>query len=499
MNKKFMSLLALILLGCPQPGTLALETTRGSDEKSPNIVFLLTDDQSFNSLGCYGNVDVKTPNIDQLAGEGFIFDRHYDTTAICMASRANIFTGLYEYRTGCNFGYENMSRKMFDQSYPNLLRKSGYLTAFAGKFGMTIDGVGLPENDFDYWGGGPGQTFYETARNKSMVRFAKDFPHSTLAYGAFAQASIRDSVRKKKPFCISISFKAPHRPVSPDPRFDQVYAGTRFKKPENFGRENGDHLSKQSQQGRQFERFHSWNYSDNYNEVMRKYHQQIHAVDAAVGMIRKTVAEQGVAANTVFIFTSDNGFMCGSHGYGSKVLPYEESARVPLIIFDPRHKNRGKNFRIAAVTGNIDISPTLCAIAGVESAPDIDGKSLLPLLENPQADIHESLALMNFWGPIPTHSFGIVTRKWKYINWFYAGQGMKPCEELFDMQSDQAELKNMAIIAESQPALETLREKYDQIVGDIKTRGRTSDYRKYGTLFDRSTDWDTKMKLIKKK
>ena len=94
--------------------------------------------------------------------------------------------------------------------------------------------------------------------------------------------------------------------------------------------------------GRQYERFGSWNYDKDYDGVMAKYHQQIYAIDVAVGMIRDALNEQGVADNTVIIYTSDNGFLCGSHGYGSKVLPYEEASRVPLLMFDPRHKNSGK-------------------------------------------------------------------------------------------------------------------------------------------------------------
>lgn len=117
--------------------------TRDAVETMPNIVFLLADDQSTYSLGCYGNTDVKTPNMDQLASDGVAFDKHYNTTAICMASRASIFTGMYEYKTGCNFTHGNMRADVWEKSYPVLLREAGYLTAFAGKFGMEVDGKAL--------------------------------------------------------------------------------------------------------------------------------------------------------------------------------------------------------------------------------------------------------------------------------------------------------------------------------------------------------------------
>ena len=171
-----------------------------AEEKRPNIIFLFADDQSTYSVGAYGNKDVVTPNMDKLAADGLIFDRHYNTTAICMASRANVFTGMYEYKTGCNFEHGNMHAEVWEKSYPKLLRSAGYLTAFAGKFGLVVQGKGLCEDDFDFWGGGPGQTNYATAKNKSMKKYAGEFPHSTLSYGAFGRDVIRDSVKQKKPF-----------------------------------------------------------------------------------------------------------------------------------------------------------------------------------------------------------------------------------------------------------------------------------------------------------
>ena len=187
-------------------------------------------------MGCYGNPDVQTPNLDQLASDGMAFDNHYVTTAICMASRATAMTGMYEYKTGCNFEHGPMLTAIWEKSYPILLREAGYLTAFAGKFGFdlkeTPDGkkLPLPEADFDRWGGGPGQTMYETARNKSMAAYADEYPHSTLSYGAFGRDFIRDAAKSEKPFCLSISFKAPHKPATPDPKFDAIYAGRKIYK-----------------------------------------------------------------------------------------------------------------------------------------------------------------------------------------------------------------------------------------------------------------------------
>ncbi|HAE11501.1 MAG: acetylglucosamine-6-sulfatase [Opitutae bacterium] len=463
-------------------------------ENRPNVIFLLTDDQSSYSLGCYGNKDVRTPHIDGLSLSGMTFDHHYDTTAICMASRVNVMTGLYEYRHGCNFDHGPLTEKLWKTSYPIRLRQAGYLTAFAGKFGFEVrKGTQkgrkfLPEEDFDKWGGGPGQTNYATAKNPSMKAYAKKYPHSSRSYGAFGRDFVKESAKTGKPFCLSISFKAPHKPDQPDPLFDKVYAGRKFTKPANYGREYGKHFSLQSKQGRQYERFISWGYRDKYDEVMAVYHQMVHGVDAAVGMIRAAVEEAGVEKNTVFIFTSDNGFFCGSHGYGSKVLPYEESTNVPMIIYDPRHPSSGKKLRSAALTANIDVAPTILELAGLEIPAQMDGVSLLPLLDNPKGSVRETANLINVWGPKEAHSYGVVTKDYKYLYWPYESGKFEPTEELYHLTEDPHELTNLA--PHKGKELLKMRVIYDKAVDHWKREGvNYNGYEPYGDIFDRNTPW----------
>lgn len=459
----------------------------------PNIVFLFADDQNTLSVGCYGNSEVQTPEMDRLGRDGLIFDRHYNTTAICMASRANVFTGMYEYKTGTNFQHGDMRPETWEKSYPVLLREAGYFTAFAGKFGIVVEGKGLCEEDFDMWGGGPGQTSYVTAKNKSMKKYAQEFPHSTLSYGAFGQDAIREAVKQDKPLCLSISFKAPHKPATPDPRFNEVYAGKSFTRPENFGREAGEHLSEQSKQGRQYPRFHDWNYDSDYDGEMAKYFQQVYAIDVALGMIRDELDAQGIADNTVIIYTSDNGYICGAHGYGSKVLPMEESSRVPLIIYDPRSQTAGKQQRCSALTGNIDFAPTMLELAGLPIPANMDGVSLLPLLEDPKQDIREQLAFINVFGALPVHSLSVITKDWKYSYWWYGDEKMKPTEELFHLSEDPLEMTNLAGNEQASDELAEMRSRYDDELQAWKDHAVPyNNYQKYGVLFDRSIPWQDK-------
>lgn len=332
-----------------------------------------------------------------------------------------------------------------------------------------------------------------------MRKYAEKYPHSTLSYGAFGQDVIRAAVEQKKPFCLSVSFKAPHKPAVPDPRFDEIYAGKTFTKPGNFGREFGEHMSPQSKTDRQYERWTKWNYDTDYDGEMAKYHQQVYGIDVAIGMIRDELKAQGVTENTVVIYTSDNGFICGSHGYGSKVLPMEESARVPLMIYDPRSPLNGKEIRCQRLTGNIDIAPTILELADLPIPSNMDGKSLLGLLQDPELGGHEQMAFINVFGRLPTHSLTCLTQQHKYTYWWFGNDKMSPVEELFDTTNDPLELQNLANDSNNVELIESMRKRYDLELTSWKEQAvQYNDYQRYGTLFDRTIPVDEKKALMKR-
>jgi len=407
---------------------------------------------------------------------------------------------MYEYKTGTNFQHGDMKPEVWAKSYPVLLRKAGYLTAFAGKFGMEVEGRGLCKEDFDYWGGSAGQTSFKTKENPSMAKYAEKFPHATLSYSAFSEDVIRDCAAQEKPFCLSISFKAPHRPVEPDPKFNHVYAGKTFTKPANYGRAAGEHMAPQSKLGRQYPRFQQWDYDKNYDEVMAKYFTQVYAIDQALGMIRETLQNHQIADNTVIIYTSDNGFICGSHGYGSKVLPMEESSRVPLIIFDPRQPESTRGKRSSALTANIDFAPTLLELAGLPTPENMDGKSLSPLLEDSAQSHHQQIAFLTSYGPIGGRALTTITSEWKYTYWWYGTEKFEPTEELFHLAEDPLEMNNLAQNSSQANALEEMRQRYDQEFTKLKNNAVTyNGYQKYRQLFDRNIPWQKKTAEDQKK
>lgn len=469
-------------------------------QQRPNIIFLMTDDQSFRSISALGNSSVKTPNLDRLVAKGVTFNSHYATTSISMASRAIVMTGMYEYKTGCNFTFGSLSPEKFEGSYPVLLRENGYFTGFAGKFGFAIDKDGredlnsydvLPVDRFDVWGGGTGQTDYDTAKNEYVKQYAKEYPHSSRAYGAFSCDFIDTALKSGKPFNLSVSFKAPHKPLNPDPMFDDVYAKAPFEIPESAATAP-ERLPKQAKLGRQYMTINPG--KKGFEEHLRRYHQQIYGVDYAVGMILDKVEAAGIADNTVIIFTSDNGYSLGEHRLGGKVLAYEQSSRIPLIIVDPRAK-AGQH--TTSISGNIDMAPTILDYAGVEIPDNMDGKSLVEIVKNPRKEVHKNISLMNVWGYPSTFSLAVVSEGIKYIYWGY-GDKMEPTEELFDLRNDPNELKDLSADPRYKAKLEQMRNLYDERLADWETHDTVDNYLPFTTVLSRHIAWDKRKAAIPK-
>lgn len=491
-------LVGLLGLQSCNSGKRSEEHSEKQTNKKPNIIFFFADDEAYDTMKHFGNPDTKTPNLDRLAESGVSFFRHYNTTAICMASRANVMTGQYEYKTGCNFDHGSLRTKQWSTSYPILLKKAGYRVGFAGKFGFSISDTNggwgqegeVAKQYFDFWGGSPGQTSYKTIENKSMAKYAKEYPHSTRSYGAASIDFIDGSVKKGQPFCMSVYFKAPHRPVEPDPMFDDVYKNTVFRKLPNYGRKAGEHLAKQSRMGRQYTRFVTWGYDkeDTYQKALRKYNQLIYGLDYSVGMVLEELKKLKIDDNTIIIFSSDNGYFNGSHGFGSKVLPYEEGARTPLIIVDPRNNGKSKGKTTISLTGNVDITATILDYAGVNIPSIYDGKSLVPIVDNPKTQVRASLPIIQVWGPIATHCLTVMDHQYKYIYWFYKDEekGIYPTEELFDIVNDPYEMVNIVNKPEYKPQLIKMRKLYDTQLEDWKKEGvKYNGYEEYGSLFER--------------
>jgi arylsulfatase A-like enzyme len=409
-------------------------------------------------------------------------------------------TGRYEFSTGCNFDHGNLSWDLWQQSYPVSLKQAGYFVGFAGKFGLHVDredgGKGKADtvqSAFDWWGGWMGQGSYEVSENKEAKAWfatrGEQKEHTTHALGLMGQDFIRKAKQFGRPFCLSISFKAPHSPYHTDPRYWDVYDGASFPKPDNYGLEHAKHIPDQAKAGRPFSKGKSWLRS--YDKTMAAYHTMVYGMDRAIGMMLRELEAQGIADNTVVIFTSDNGHFNGSKAMGGKIYAYEEGSLAPLIVLDPR-SDAEETFRTNdALTANIDIAPTILDYAGIEPAGGVQGESLLPLLSGKESAIHQSLMLMNVWGTSASQALGVVTRDFKYIRWFYGADGYQPAEELYDMRSDRLEEHNLISSDKYAGDAQRMRLFYDRWLLRWAEEGvARNGYPKYTRLGDRGVSFD---------
>lgn len=427
----------------------------------PNFVFFLTDDQPYLGLGCTGNTVLKTPNMDRLAKEGVLFDRAFVTTAICCCSRASIYTGQHMRRHGIEDFQKPLSGAQWSQTFPALLRQAGYRTAFLGKFAIgdpkRSETLALPASGFDLWYGFPQSIAFKQMENGRarylttvMTEKAVDFVKAT---------------KPGQPFCLIMALKEPHGPLDYfDPEFPDSYAHADIPTPENLTKKSFDALPERVRIGLNA----SPNWFENpasYQAAMRKIYAYISRADRAVGQIHDALIQQGLDKNTVVIHMSDNGSMEGAHGLAGKWIMYEESIRVPLIIRDPRlpASTRGRRSQMAL---NIDVAPTILAMAGVPVPATMQGVDLQPVLRDPKAEGREDWYYEHVYTtppsrrPIPKCE-GVRTNRWKYTRY----TENTPLEQLFDLAADPHEEADLA----KDPAhAETM----------VKLRARCDEYRK---------------------
>ncbi len=336
----------------------------------PNIIFLLADDLRYDALRCNGNPLVQTPNLDQMAMEGVRFDHFFVTTPICTVSRASILTGLHGRCHGV-VGFRDEFRPEFQPfGYPFQLRKAGYWTAFAGKWGV---GREVPEGWFDRFEGFWGQGHY----------FEPGNPRHLDARLADQTIALIDAAPKGRPFCLSISFKSPHAdaPVMypTDPTFASLYQDVIFPCTEKCDTKYFDALPPFVKESKSRQIWmEGYAPPNDTAERIREYHRLVASQDAAIGRIRAALAERDLTQNTVLIYTSDNGHLLGERGLQGKWLPYEESIQVPLIVSGPPLPENLRGTVIHEMAVNIDIAPTLLELAGRRRLPGWQGKSLLP-------------------------------------------------------------------------------------------------------------------------
>jgi arylsulfatase A-like enzyme len=446
------------LLLAPSP-TLATE--------SPNILFMLTDDQRFDDLGCMGNSIIQTPNLDRLAADGVIFENAFVTTAICCSSRASILTGQHMRRHRIYDFVTPLSAEAMDRTYPVLLRKAGYRTGFLGKFAIgsptpELKHLSLPADKFDFWFGFP-----QSINFRQVVDGKERFLTDLLAEKAI---EFLETNPAGKPFCLSISFKSPHGPWNFfDPQTPDPYADVEIPAPPSYTeaafKAQPEFLQKSLNGG-------PWpaNPREKFLNNARTCYRLITGVDTAVGRIMAAMKRCGVDDNTVVIFTSDHSSLRGTHGLFGKWIMYEESIRAPLIIRDPRLAAEQRGTRRKPMVLNIDLAPTMLATAGVPIPLEMQGRDLGPLVAGQTVPWRDDWFYEHTYNTRPPRlpiakSVGVRSERFKYVRYTETDP---PYEQLFDLVNDPTEEHNLVGTAEHEETLVRLRKRRDELGQEAK-------------------------------
>ena len=461
MNSKMK--LPILCLGLLAGAALASE--------KPNILFVLVDDQRNDSLGCAGHPILQTPNIDRLAEQGVRFENAFATTAICMASRATIFTGLTETGHGFTGGPAPATpviKDDVDTSFPVLMRGAGYRTGFFGKQHVRFQGGNDAALD---------QMFNESEVIHRNPYFKKQ-PDGSLRHTAelIGDRSVEflETNTSDKPFCLYMSFNISHAEDSdhrpgighfPWPKaVDGLYEDHDPEPPRLGDEAIFEALPGFMQESLNRQRWYwRWDTPEKYAINMRAYYRMLTGMDRVLGRVFQTLEKQGLADNTIVIYSADNGFYRGDRGFAGKWSHYEQSLRIPLIVYDPRAPEKQRGQVVEPMALNLDLPATMLEMAGVDVPGKYQGRDLSPLLLGaaPQDWRTDFMCEHHMNHPKIPQWYGVRDERYVYARYY----NQDPAYEiLHDLKTDPDQLKNLSDNPEYRAVLEKLRIRCDELI-----------------------------------
>lgn len=467
---RLLLLLLLFLLSIVTGGKSAAAETSTT---RPNIIYIMSDDHAAHAISCYGSKINKTPNIDRLAAEGMRLTNCFATNALCAPSRATILTSKYSHLNGVR----THGSPPFDgtqMTYPKLLQQAGYQTAVVGKWHLKSDPTG-----FDYWCVLPGQGVYNNPRFIDMgtTRTVHGYVTDIITDKCIDWLDKRDP---KKPFLLLCHNKAPHREWTPDAKHAHMYDDVDIPTPETFnddysGRAHPAHtalmrmddltstdLKQTPPAGLNTDELRKWK----YERFIKDYLACIASVDDNVGRLLGYLKEHQLLDNTIIVYTSDQGFFLGDHGWFDKRFMYEPSLRMPFIVRYPKEIKAGTI--CDAMVINADFAPTFLDFAGVKKDPEMQGESFRGWLRGDKpANWRDAMYYHFFEYPDSDHlvarHYGVRTDRYKLIHYYHPVNEW----EMFDLQKDPNELNSVykdpnyeSTVAELKERLDKLREQY---------------------------------------
>ena len=492
-----MLMLTLLLLTAPDP---AVE----SRPAPPNILFIYTDDHSAAAVSCYGSGLNRTPHIDRIAAEGMRFENAFCTNGICAPCRAVVLTGTHSHVNGLMDNGD-----VFDGgqiTFPKLLQGAGYQTALIGKWHLKTDPTG-----FDHWAVLPGQGDYYNPDFITPEGKVRDDGYVTDLVTDRSIEWLEDEWDRDRPFLMMTQHKAPHRSWMPGPDHLDLYADVDMPEPRTLFDDYATRGTSAHEQEMEIDR-HMYLHYDlkiepteeelanlqgpdrwikgmrerlsakqlaawdaafrprneafrqadlqgddlvrwKYQRYIKNYLRCIASVDDNIGRLLAWLDEQGLADDTIVVYTSDQGFFLGEHGWYDKRFMYEPSLRVPLVVRWPGRVDPGTT--TDALVQNLDLAQTFLDAAGVPAPDRMQGASMLPLLEGDDgASWRDSIYYEYFEQGIHNVQphYGVRTDRWKLIH-FPAGDEW----ELYDLQTDPDELRNLAPDPEQAERIATLQ------------------------------------------
>ena len=477
MRSGFISV-ALFIIACTVSTTTAsAQTETEAKAKRPNILFIFSDDHAFQAVSAYGSKINKTPNIDRIAKSGMRFDRCYVTNSICGPMRAVIQTGKYSHINGFTVNGNKFDGNQ--QTFPKILQKAGYQTAVVGKWHL---GEHQEPQGYDYSEVLIGQGPYY---NPTMLKDGKKTEHVGYTTDIITDLSLEWLQTKRdedKPFMLMYQHKAPHRNWQPGPKHLHMYDDVEIPEPETLFDDyetratpahiqtmsiektlNDNDLKLVPPKNLTPEQLATWNAAYEpknkafraanlkgkelvrwkYQRYLKDYLRCIASMDDNIGRVLDYLDESGLAENTIVIYSADQGFYLGEHGWFDKRWMYEESLRAPFLIRWPGVVEPGA-VNSTDIVSSLDFAETFCEIAGTEVPSDMQGRSLIPVLKGETPDDWRKVFYYQYFQYPGTHDvarhYGVTDGRHKLIHYY---QDKFDEWEQFDLSSDPNEVKNI--------------------------------------------------------
>ena len=429
-----------------------------SDQDKPNIIFIFTDQQTINAMSCSGNAYLETPAMDRLAATGVRFEQSYCTSPVCAPSRSSMITSRMPHETGYDFN-RSPREEPLEIEFPTMgeiFKDAGYRTVWAGKWHLPESYPLRAKSNYHSIPGFELLSFYDSTKNYPEWGYGD----TTDIYLADAAVSFIENYKDKEPFLLSVSFCNPHDicyvPTKPDRYPIPENREELPPLPINFNVDPDEPglIQKKREQtwyGGEIVAAADFTSADWQNYIYH-YYRMTERVDEQIGRILSALTAKDLEENTLIIFTSDHGDGVGSHRWAAKLNFYEESVKVPFIISWKGKIVPGIN---QSLISGLDILPTMCDYAGIDIPESFLGKSLRPVLEDPEADSDGLIVTELAIDPKDPTWKGRMIRMNQYKYMLYS-KGERN-EQLFNLIEDPGELQNLASQPDMQAVKESLR------------------------------------------